>query len=46
MVQYVEHGERIAQLVVMQYEREEVQEVKELSSTQRGSGGFGSTGVQ
>nr|DAU01816.1 MAG TPA: deoxyuridine 5'-triphosphate nucleotidohydrolase [Caudoviricetes sp.] len=25
---------------------DEVQEVKELSGTQRGSGGFGSTGVQ
>lgn len=45
-VQYIEHGERIAQLVVMQYEHEEVQEVEELSGTQRGSGGFGSTGVQ
>ena len=46
MVQYIEHGERIAQLVVMQYEHEEVQEVEELSGTQRGSGGFGSTGVK
>lgn len=44
-VQYIEHGDRIAQLVVTQYEPEEVQEVAELNSTQRGSGGFGSTGV-
>lgn len=46
VVKYIEHGERIAQLVVMQYEHEEVQEVKELNGTQRGSGGFGSTGVK
>ena len=46
MVQYIEHGERIAQLVVMQYEHEEAQEVEELNDTERGSGGFGSTGVK
>ena len=46
MVQYIENGERIAQLVVMQYEHEDAQEVEELSGTQRGSGGFGSTGVK
>ena len=45
-VQYIEHGERIAQIVVMQYEHEDAQEVEELSGTQRGSGGFGSTGVK
>ena len=45
-VQYIEHGERIAQIVVMQYEHEEAQEVEELNGTQRGSGGFGSTGVK
>lgn len=46
MVQYIEHGERIAQLVVMQYEHEDAQEVEELSGTERGAGGFGSTGVK
>lgn len=46
MVQYIEHGERIAQLVVMQYEHEDVQEVEELNGTERGADGFGSTGVQ
>ena len=46
MVQYIENGERIAQLVVMQYEHEDAQEVEELSGTERGSGGFGSTGVK
>ena len=45
-VQYIEHGERIAQIVVMQYEHEEVQEVEELNDTERGSGGFGSTGLK
>lgn len=45
-VQYIENGERIAQLVVMQYEHEDAQEVEELSGTERGSGGFGSTGAK
>ena len=46
MVQYIEKGERIAQLVVIQYEHEDAQEVEELNDTERGSGGFGSTGVK
>jgi dUTP pyrophosphatase len=37
-------GERIAQMVVARYERVEWNEVDELSGTERGSGGFGSTG--
>lgn len=36
--------ERIAQLIVMPYLAVEFEEVAELSETQRGSGGFGSTG--
>lgn len=36
--------ERIAQLVVMPYLSVEFEDVKELSDTNRGSGGFGSTG--
>lgn len=36
--------ERIAQLVVMPFLDAEFEEVSELSETQRGSGGFGSTG--
>ncbi|MBI3889254.1 dUTP diphosphatase [Candidatus Saccharibacteria bacterium] len=35
---------RIAQLVIARYERAEWTEVKQLSETMRGSGGFGSTG--
>ena len=40
----VEPFERIAQLVVMPYPPVEFEEVRELSETQRGAGGFGSTG--
>jgi dUTP pyrophosphatase len=42
----VENGERVAQLVIAKHERAEWFEVKELSSTERGEGGFGSTGVK
>ena len=37
-------GERIAQLVITPVVQAEIQEVEELSSTERGAGGFGSTG--
>ena len=40
----INNGERIAQLVISKYERVEWNEVEELSETDRGSGGFGSTG--
>ena len=42
----VESGERIAQLVIAKHERAEWEEVETLSKTQRGEGGFGSTGVK
>jgi dUTP pyrophosphatase len=42
----IEHGERIAQLVLSQVPSIEWEEVEELSSTDRGEGGFGSTGKQ
>lgn len=41
----IEHGERIAQLVLARYERIVWSEVEELSDTERGKGGFGSTGT-
>lgn len=41
----VEHGDRIAQLVVAAMVQAEIVEVAELSETTRGAGGFGSTGV-
>lgn len=40
----INNGERIAQLVISKHERVEWNEVEELSETDRGSGGFGSTG--
>lgn len=40
----IEPHERIAQLIVMPYLSVEFNEVSELSDTERGSGGFGSTG--
>lgn len=42
----VENGERVAQLVIAKHERAEWVEGQELSSTKRGEGGFGSTGVK
>ena len=42
----VEDGERIAQLVVAKCEQAEFVETEELSETERGAGGFGSTGVK
>lgn len=39
----VNPGERIAQLVISKYDVANFIEVEELSSTERGSGGFGST---
>ena len=40
----VKHGERIAQLVLLPYLPMEFEEVAELPETERGAGGFGSTG--
>ena len=37
-------GERIAQFLVVAVPETEIEEVFELSATQRGEGGFGSTG--
>jgi dUTP pyrophosphatase len=41
----VNPGERIAQMVVARYEKIEWDEVEVLDETERGEGGFGSTGV-
>ena len=41
----VKRGERIAQLVIQAYERVGFVEVDELPDSERGLGGFGSTGV-
>lgn len=42
----IEPGERIAQMVVAGHSRVEWEEVDELTATERGTGGFGSTGEQ
>lgn len=42
----IQNGERIAQLVIAKHERAEWEETIELSETDRGEGGFGSTGVK
>lgn len=39
-----EVGERIGQIIILPYPKVTFQEVTELSSTERGEGGFGSTG--
>lgn len=38
-------GSRIGQIIIMPYPQVEFEEVEELSSSERGEGGFGSTGV-
>lgn len=42
----IERGDRIAQLVIARYEHIGWEEVHTLEETQRGEGGFGSTGVK
>lgn len=42
----IQDGERIAQLVFAKHEQVEFIEVQTLSETERGAGGFGSTGVK
>lgn len=42
----LERGERIAQLVLARYEKLKWEETEQLDDTARGSGGFGSTGLQ
>ena len=42
----IEPGERIAQMVIARHEQIEWDEVEVLDETERGAGGFGSTGVK
>lgn len=42
----IENGERIAQMVIAKHERAIWETVEVLSETDRGTGGFGSTGVK
>lgn len=41
----IHRGERIAQLVVARYERVQFEPTDDLAATERGAGGFGSTGT-
>ncbi|HKK47052.1 MAG TPA: dUTP diphosphatase [Balneolaceae bacterium] len=42
----INHGDRLAQMVIAPVIQAEVREVDTLSETERGDGGFGSTGVK
>lgn len=42
----IQHGDRIAQMVISRHQQAEWIEVEALSQTDRGIGGFGSTGVK
>lgn len=42
----IENGERIAQLIIAKHERAVWIEAENLSETERGAGGFGSTGLK
>lgn len=44
-IQFIHHGDRIAQLMFVPYEQANLIMVDTLDETERGSGGFGSTGV-
>ena len=43
---YVKVGDRIAQLILEKCSMFPVEEIEELTTTERGSGGFGSTGIK
>ena len=42
----IKNGDRIAQMVIARFEQVTFEQVELLSSTERGNGGFGSTGVK
>lgn len=41
----IENGDRIAQMVIMKYERADIELVEELNESERQDGGFGHTGI-
>ena len=43
---HIERGDRIAQIVIQRVEHVDFDEVDELPASERGEGGFGSTGVR
>jgi len=42
---FIEKGKKIAQMIICPVIRVDIEELKDLSDTSRGSGGFGSTGL-
>jgi dUTP pyrophosphatase len=44
--QVINHGDRIAQMIVAKTERAELQVVEQLNVSKRGDGGFGHTGIE
>lgn len=42
----INSGERIAQMIISKYEKIELTEVETIDETDRGAGGFGSTGIK
>lgn len=44
--QVIEHGARIAQMIIAKYEKVELEASHELEETERGAGGFGHTGIK
>lgn len=42
----IEPGVRVAQMIILPFKRVDLERVGELGETERGTGGFGSTGVQ
>jgi dUTP pyrophosphatase len=42
---FINHGDRIAQMVFAKIEQVAIAEVNSISNSERGSGGFGSTGI-
>ncbi len=42
----INHGDRIAQVVFTKYEQADFEVVEEVNETERGSGGFGHTGIK
>lgn len=45
-VQVINHGDRIAQMIIAKTERAELRLVQELNLSERGAGGFGHTGIE
>jgi dUTP pyrophosphatase len=45
-IQLIQHGDRIAQMIIAKVEKASWQVVSAVEASERGAGGFGSTGIQ